>query len=87
MPAGAGAGPRGGLAGVDPAWPEGWAWAWLAGVGVASAVAHMLMTVALRFAPSATLAPLEYLEIVSAAMLGWLVFGDLPDALHLTGSR
>jgi drug/metabolite transporter (DMT)-like permease len=70
---------------LDPAWPRGWAWAWLAGVGVASAVAHMLMTVALRFAPSATLAPLQYLEIVSTAALGYLVFGDFPDALTWAG--
>ena len=43
------------------------------------------MTVALRLAPSATLAPLEYLEIVSAAILSWLVFGDWPDATTWTG--
>lgn len=65
---------------LDPVRPEGWAWAWLWGVGAASAVAHMLVTVALRFAPSATLAPLNYLEIVAAVALGFLVFGDFPDA-------
>ena len=43
------------------------------------------MTVALRLAPSATLAPLEYLEIVSAAILSWLVFGDWPDATTWSG--
>jgi drug/metabolite transporter (DMT)-like permease len=70
---------------LDPVWPEGVFWAWLAGVGVASAVAHMLMTVALRFAPSATLAPLNYLEIVVSVVLGFLVFGDWPNALTWTG--
>lgn len=74
-----------GRAELDPLWPEGWAWAWLAGVGVASAVAHMLMTVALRFAPSATLAPLNYLEIVVSVALGFLVFGDFPDPLTWAG--
>ena len=74
-----------GNAALDPVWPEGWAWTWLAGVGVASAVSHMLMTVALRFAPSATLAPLNYLEIVSSVALGFLVFGDFPDALTWVG--
>lgn len=74
-----------GIAALDPVWPRGWAWAWLAGVGVASAVAHMLMTVALRFAPSATLAPLNYLEIVSATTLGYLIFGDFPDLLTWVG--
>ena len=70
---------------LDPIWPSGWAWAWLAGVGIASAGAHMLMTVALRFAPSATLAPLNYLEIVSTTILGYLIFDDLPDALTFLG--
>ncbi len=70
---------------LAPRWPEGLAWVWLLGVGAASAGAHMLMTWALRFAPSATLAPLHYLEIVSAAALGYLVFGDFPDALTWTG--
>lgn len=70
---------------LDPAWPEGWAWVWLAGVGVASAVAHMLMTLALRHAPSATLAPLNYLEIVVSVTLGFLIFGDFPNALTWAG--
>ncbi len=69
----------------DPVWPQGWAWAWLLGVGAASALSHMLMTVALRFAPSATLAPLNYLEIVTSVILGYLVFGDFPTALTWVG--
>jgi drug/metabolite transporter (DMT)-like permease len=70
---------------LDPVMPAGIEWVWLAGVGAASAVAHMMMTYALRFAPSATLAPLHYLEIVSAAALGYLVFNDFPNALTWTG--
>ncbi|MBI1416548.1 MAG: EamA family transporter [Limimaricola sp.] len=70
---------------LAPATPQGIAWIWLGGVGVASAVAHMLVTYALRFAPSATLAPLHYLEIVSAATLGYLVFGNFPGPLTWTG--
>ena len=31
------------------------------------------------------LAPLQYLEIVSAAMLAYFVFGDFPDALKWLG--
>jgi drug/metabolite transporter (DMT)-like permease len=64
----------------DPVWPEGRVWGYLAGVGAASALSHMMMTVALRFAPSATLAPLNYLEIVVAVILGFLVFGEFPNA-------
>lgn len=68
-----------------PVMPEGVTWLWLFGVGAASALAHIMMTYALRFAPSATLAPLHYLEIISAAILGLLVFQDFPNTLTWTG--
>lgn len=74
-----------GIAALDPVCPEGRAWLWLVGTGAASAVAHLLMTLALRFAPSATLAPLNYLELVSAVVLGLLVFGDFPNRLTWAG--
>ena len=68
-----------------PVMPEGVTWLWLFGVGAASALAHIMMTYALRFAPSATLAPLHYLEIISAAILGLLVFQDFPNTLTWAG--
>ena len=69
-----------------PMVPNGLEWVWICGVGLASAVAHMLMTYALRYAPSATLAPLHYLEIVSALILGYLIFDDFPNLLALIGT-
>lgn len=74
-----------GIPALDPVWPEGRAWLWLAGVGFWAAVSHMMMTYALRFAPSATLAPLQYLEIPVAVALGYLVFGDFPNPLTWAG--
>ena len=65
--------------------PQGVFWLWLVGVGLAASLSHMMMTYALKFAPSATLAPLHYLEIVTAAALGYWVFGDFPNALTWTG--
>jgi len=47
--------------------------------------AHLLMAWALRFAPSATLAPMQYLEIPIATFLGWLIFKDLPNELAAVG--
>jgi drug/metabolite transporter (DMT)-like permease len=74
-----------GIVTLDPVWPTSVAWVWLVSVGAASAVAHMLMTYALRYAPSATLAPLHYLEIVSAAALGYVIFNDFPNVLTWAG--
>ncbi|WP_225029376.1 DMT family transporter [Xinfangfangia pollutisoli] len=67
------------VAELDTVWPQGLMWLWLFGVGFWAAVSHMCMTYALRLAPSATLAPLHYLEIVTAVALGWAIFGDLPN--------
>ena len=53
----------------------------LALLGVLGTAAHLLMTWSLRFAPSATLAPMQYLEIPVATVIGWLIFRDLPNGL------
>ena len=66
-------------------WPEGAIWGWLFAVGLAASVSHMAITYALRFAPSATLAPLHYLEIVTAVGFGWLFFRDWPNLLSWAG--
>ncbi|MFN4128644.1 MAG: DMT family transporter [Paracoccaceae bacterium] len=70
---------------LDPVMPQGAAWLWLFGVGFWAALSHMCMTYALKFAPSATLAPLHYLEIVAAVALGYWIFGDFPNALTWAG--
>jgi drug/metabolite transporter (DMT)-like permease len=70
---------------LGPVIPEGIVWLWLVGVGVFASLSHILITFALRFAPSATLAPLHYLEMVSAVFFGYLVFSDLPNTMTLAG--
>lgn len=74
-----------GVGPLDPVMPEGWAWAWMIGVGFAATVSHMLMTFALRLAPASTIAPFHYSEILGAVALGYLVFGDFPNLLSWLG--
>jgi drug/metabolite transporter (DMT)-like permease len=74
-----------GLAELDPVMPQGLNWLWLFGVGFWAAASHLCMTIALKFAPASTLAPLHYLEIVAAVALGYLVFGDFPNLLTFAG--
>ena len=69
----------------DPVWPAGIAWLWLFGAGFFATLSHMMMTYALSFAPSATLAPLQYFELPVATLFGYLVFHDFPNAMSLTG--
>jgi drug/metabolite transporter (DMT)-like permease len=54
-------------------------------LGIVGTVAHLLMTWSLRFAPSATLAPMQYLEIPFAVIVGWLFFREFPNGLALVG--
>ena len=74
------------------AWPElspvsvtGHEWVLLALLGLFGTAAHLVITFALRFAPSSTLAPMQYLELPFATLIGWAIFGDLPNGLAAAG--
>lgn len=69
----------------DPVWPQGRSLTLLFAVGLFATISHMLMTYALSFAPSATLAPLQYFELPVATLFGYLVFNDFPNRLSLIG--
>ena len=60
-------------------------WTLLLSIGVLGTIAHLLMTWSLRYAPSATLAPMQYLEIPFATVLGFVIFGDLPNPVASVG--
>ena len=70
---------------IDTAMPDLPAFGYLLGTGIAAAITGILAAYAYRAAPASTLAPLQYLEIVSATAFAWLVFGDFPDALKWVG--
>ena len=74
-----------GIAELDPVSPDAWNWAYLFGVGFWAALSHLCMTVAMKYAPAATLAPLHYLELPMAVFLGYAIFGDFPNALTWVG--
>ena len=65
--------------------PTGFEWSMLGVIGVLGTLAHLLMTWSLRYAPSATLAPMQYLEIPIATVIGFWVFKDLPNGLATVG--
>ncbi len=60
-------------------------WWLLLTIGVLGTIAHLMMTWSLRFAPSATLAPMQYLEIPVATVIGFIVFQDFPNGLAALG--
>lgn len=54
-------------------------WAVLIGLGLMGTGGHLLLILAFRVAPASTLMPFVYLQIGSATLAGWWVFGRLPD--------
>ncbi|TAG21553.1 MAG: DMT family transporter [Rhodobacterales bacterium] len=54
-------------------------------LGALATVGHLMFTSAYREAPAATLAPVNYLHIAFATVLGWLVFAQIPDVFGFAG--
>ncbi len=55
-------------------------------LGVVAGSAHMMITRSLKLAPASLLAPLQYSLLIWAIALGFLFFGDIPDAQIIVGS-
>ncbi len=60
-------------------------WLWLIAIGTFGTIGHLFMTWSLRYAPSATLAPMQYLEIPVATVIGFIMFRDFPNGLAALG--
>jgi drug/metabolite transporter (DMT)-like permease len=61
-------------------------WPLLLGVGAIAAATNVLTALALKRAGAGVLAPFQYLEILSATLLGWLIFDEIPDLLTGCGA-
>lgn len=60
---------------------------WLfVGLGLFSAIAHALTILAFRLSDASTLAPLVYLELVGSAIIGFLIFSEVPTLTTLIGA-
>ena len=60
--------------------PDPGGWGLMLVMGAVGALAHFLIIRAFEHAPAPMLAPVSYMEMVSAVTIGCLVFGDFPDA-------
>jgi drug/metabolite transporter (DMT)-like permease len=57
----------------------------LALTALTGAISHTLMIMAFARAPASNLAPFTYSEIVSAVLIGFIMFGTLPDLISWSG--
>ncbi len=60
-------------------------WWMLGSLGILGGTGHFLLIRAFRLAPASTLSPFLYVQLVWAALLGWLVFDHLPDGWTVLG--
>lgn len=70
---------------IDPVMPDTRSLVFMTCVGIVASLSGIFGAYAYRAAPASVLAPLQYLEIVSAATIAYFVFGDFPDALKWVG--
>ena len=75
------------LTGAHGTWPvpQGSDILWLFALGALGTLGHLCMTLSLLLAPASTLAPMQYLEIPVATIIGFAAFGDLPNGLAAFG--
>jgi drug/metabolite transporter (DMT)-like permease len=67
-----------------PSW--GWDLALFVGMGVMAGTGHYFLTIAYSQAPAAIVSPFNYTQLIGAAILGYLVFHDLPDLWTWVGA-
>lgn len=66
--------------------PSPTAWVLLAGVGVLGSLSHFALIKALDHAEAGAVQPYAYTLLLWAIMLGFLVFGNVPDAWTIAGA-
>lgn len=66
--------------------PSPLGWALLAGSGLCFGLAQLCLAAAFRHAPAALLAPFTYTQIVPAVLLGFVLFGAVPDVWAALGT-
>jgi drug/metabolite transporter (DMT)-like permease len=67
--------------------PEGpWQWAVLLSLGLFGGLGHYCVARALLWAPASIVSPFHYVQLVWAAALGYLLFGDVPGVWTWLGA-
>ncbi len=56
-------------------------WLCLLGIGLLGGIAQIFMTLAFKYAEASAMAPYEYLSIVWAVIIGFVVFDEVPNAV------
>jgi drug/metabolite transporter (DMT)-like permease len=60
-------------------WPDADAALWLLGLSVTGVLTHMCLARALSIAEASAVAPYDFVQLVAAALIGYLAFGEVLD--------
>ncbi len=66
-------------------WPSGIVWLELVGAGVSVALGVFLVIYAYRTAETSAISPFRYASVPFAILIGWLIWGQVPDTIALSG--
>ena len=61
-------------------------WSILAALGLAGGLGQLFMTSSLRYAPVAVVVPFDYVQLLWAVLLGWLIWNSHPQATSWAGA-
>lgn len=70
----------------DFIWPNAMGWLVLLGVGLFTQLGQLSLTQAMRLDSASRATSLSYLQIIFAAVLGWLFFSEVPQSSTLAGA-
>jgi drug/metabolite transporter (DMT)-like permease len=73
------------IAPVGLVMPDVGQWGLLALMGFYGMFGHYMLTQAHRLAPAPVLAPFVYSQIIWMTLIGFVMFGDIPDAMTIAG--
>ena len=74
------------LGGADFIWPTAAGWWVLLGVGCFTQLGQLALTKAMQLDAASRVTSLSYVQIIFAAILGWLAFGEIPTRAPLLGA-
>jgi drug/metabolite transporter (DMT)-like permease len=67
-------------------WPNPWEAALLVTMGVMGGIGQITLTQSFRYADASVIAPFDYISMVWAIVMGWILFGELPKTIVVLGS-
>jgi drug/metabolite transporter (DMT)-like permease len=66
--------------------PDATGWLLLGALGLVGSLGHYILILAFRATTATTLQPFHYIVLIWATIIGYLVFGELPDQWTVLGA-